>query len=104
MILKAQQNMWVNLLLLIHSIPALPMQIVSLIKLNRTNYEDWVRSFLNLNVLIIIVKLHKFLMLSLLTLLCMFKFAHVLILFLLLMCLDDTWAYSHRVYNCRSLN
>jgi len=36
MILKAQQNMWVNLLLLIRSIPALPMQIVFLIKLNGT--------------------------------------------------------------------
>jgi len=63
-----------------------------------------VRSFLNPSILIIIVKLHKFLMLPLLTLLCMFKFAHVQILLLLLMCLDDTWAYSHRVYNCRSLN
>jgi len=59
MILKAQQNMWVNLLLLIHSIPDLPIQIVFLIKLNRTNYEDWVRSFLNPIVLIIIIKLHK---------------------------------------------
>jgi len=104
MILKAQQNMWVNFLLLIRSISTLPMQIVSLIKLNGTNYEDWVRSFLNPNVLLIIVKLHKFLMLPLLTLLCMFKFAHVLILFFLLMCLDDTWAYSYRVYNCSSLN
>jgi len=45
--LNAQQNMWVNLLLLIRSIPALPMQIVFLIKLNGTNYENWVRSFLN---------------------------------------------------------
>jgi len=104
MILKAQQNIWVNLLLLIRSISVLPMQIVSLIKLNGTNYKDWVRSFLNPNVLIIIVKLHKFLMLPVLTLLCMFEFAHVLIFFLLLMCLDDTWAYSHRIYNCRSLN
>jgi len=90
MILKAQQTLWVNLLLLIRYITALPMQIVSLIKLNKTNYEDWVKSFLNPNVLIIIVKLNKFLMLLLLTLLCMFKLAHVLILFLLLMCLDDT--------------
>jgi len=45
--LNAQQNIRVNLLLLIRSIPALPMQIVFLIKLNGTNYEDWVRSFLN---------------------------------------------------------
>jgi len=45
--LNAQQNMWVNLLLLIRSISALPMQIVFLIKLNGTNYEDWVISFLN---------------------------------------------------------
>jgi len=66
------------------------MEIVFLIKLNKTNYKDWERSFLNPSVLIIIVKLHKFLMLPLLTLLCMFKFAHVLILLLLLMCLDDT--------------
>jgi len=35
--------MWVDLLLLICSI-TLPMQISSLIKLNKTNYEDWVDS------------------------------------------------------------
>jgi len=81
--------MWVNLLLLIRSILALSMQIGSLIKLNRTNYEDCVRSFLNCSVFIIILKLHKrkkFLMLSLLAILCMFKFVHFLILFLLLTC------------------
>jgi len=38
--MKAQQTLWVNLLLLIRSILALPMQIGFLIKLNVTNYED----------------------------------------------------------------
>jgi len=47
------------LLLLIRSIPALLIQVGSLIKMNRTNHEDWVRSFLSPSVLIIIVKLHK---------------------------------------------
>jgi len=41
---KTQQILWVNFLLLICFITALPMQIGSLIKLNGTNYEHWVAS------------------------------------------------------------